>query len=281
MRNRNRHILHIAVSVIMLLIMNSSGQRVWAEEPQFPQEAKIIVPTLPGAPLQETRKSAPFGVGERLKFSVGWGALRAGTATVEIEDIVDFQGYKVYQVVAKAKSSGVFSAIYLVRDRIESLIDVNGLFSRRYWMQMDEANEKRDRQFIFDQENNLVKYNDKTYYIRYGIHDEISAVYYARTLDLHVGNPVYINIFSKRQNWQVKVNVLKTERITVPAGEFDTIVIEPELQFDGIMKKGKVKVWLTNDQWRIPVQVRSKIAIGSITIQLEEYELGKQLAYNK
>jgi hypothetical protein len=91
---------------------------------------------------------------------------------------------------------------------------------------------------------------------------------------------VYVDIFAKRKNWQVKCDVLKIETIKVPAGEFETIVVEPELHFDGIMKKGKIRVWFTNDKRRIPVQVRSKIAIGSILIRLEEYKMSEAVAFN-
>jgi hypothetical protein len=168
-----------------------------------------------------------------------------------------------------------------VRDELESLIDVDGIFSRRYWTKQDEGNKKRERKYEFDQENNIAYYKDDTYYIIYGIQDEVSAIFYVRTRELEVGTPVYVDIFARKQNWRVKCNVLRTETIKVGAGEFDTILVEPEINFDGIMKKGKIKVWFTNDERRIPVQVKSKIVIGAITMELEEYQLGKGINNNK
>ena len=235
-------------------------------------EAKLNIPFPSATPSPEARKAVPFQVGERLKYTVGWGkALDAGTAVMEVEEIIDYQGHDVYRVVVEAKSNAVFSLFYRVRDTLESLIDVDGLFSRRYWTKQDEAHEKRERKYEFNQENNVAYYKDKEYYIRYGIQDEVSAVFYVRTLDLQVGQPVYVDIFARGKNWQVKCEVPGTEILDVPAGKFETIIVEPELRFDGVMKKGKVRVWLTNDERRIPVQVRSKIAIGSILIRLEDY----------
>jgi hypothetical protein len=159
---------------------------------------------------------------------------------------------------------------------------VNGLFTRRYWTKQDEGNRKSERKYEFHQEQNIVKYKDKDYYIRYGIQDEISSILYVRTLDLRVGTPVYVDIFAKKKNWQVKCNVLRIEKIRVPAGEFETILVEPELRFDGVMKKGKAKIWFTNDKWHIPVQVQSKVRIiGAITMKLKSYRLGKEFAHNK
>jgi hypothetical protein len=237
-------------------------------------EAKLNIPSPAATPSPEAGKPVPFQVGERLKYSVGWGkVLDAGTAVMEVEEILDYQGHEVYRVVVEAKSNAVFSLFYRVRDTLESLIDVNGLFSRRYWTKQDEAYEKRERKYEFDQEDNVAYYKDKEYYIRYGIQDEVSAVFYVRTLDLQVGQPVYVDIFARGKNWQVKCDIPATETLEVPAGTFDTIIVEPELRFDGVMKKGKVRVWFTNDEHRIPVQVRSKIAIGSILIRLEDYRL--------
>ncbi len=202
-------------------------------------EAVLRIPATEVTPTPEAPKFVPFGVGEKFKYSVNWENINAGSATLEVEDIIEYQGYEVYQIIVEAKSNKFVSVFYRVRDRLESLIDVKGLFSRRYWTKQDEAYKKRERKYEFDQENNTVRYNDKTYYISYGIQDEVSAIFYVRTLDLQVGTPVYVDIFARRQNWRVKCDVLRTEKIKVPAGEFDTILVEPELRFDGIMKKEK------------------------------------------
>ncbi len=261
--------------------------RVFPQPSTFPSdaqpvlEAKLNLTFPPSPPAPKLKRLIPFTIGERFEYSVGWGkVLNAGSTTLEIKEISEYQGHDVYRVIVEARSNKMFSLFYRVRDKLESLIDVNGLFSRRYWTKQDEGHKKRERKYEFDQENNTVLFRDKEYYIRHGIQDEISAVFYVRTLDLQVGKPVYVDIFAKRKNWQVKCNVLKIETIKVPAGKFETILVEPELHFDGIMKKGKVKVWFTNDEHRIPVQVRTKIAIGSILVRLKKFRIGEGVAYN-
>jgi len=279
----------LAVSLIMIFLtsipVEARSTSASIEEPGLLKiknmEAALRIPVPEITPTPEALKPVPFRIGETFKYSVNWGNINAGSATMKIEDIIEYQGHEVYQVIVEAKSNKFFSVFYRVRDKLESLIDVKGLFSRRYWTKQDEGNKKRERKYEFDQENNIVNYKDKTYYIRYGIQDEVSAIFHVRTLDLQVGTPVYVDIFAKRKNWQVKCNVLRTEKIKVPAGKFDTILVEPELRFDGVMKKGKVKVWFTNDERRIPVQVKSKIVIGAITMKLESYRAGEEVAYNK
>ena len=248
----------------------------------FSIQAKLRIPSSESTPTPAIPKFIPFGVGEEFTYAVNWGNINAGSAILAIEDIIEYQGHKVYQVIVDAKSNKFFSVFYPIHDILESLIDVNGLFTRRYWTKQDEGNRKSERKYEFHQEQNIVKYKDKDYYIRYGIQDEISSILYVRTLDLRVGTPVYVDIFAKKKNWQVKCNVLKIEKIKVPAGEFETILVEPELRFDGVMKKGKAKIWFTNDKWHIPVQVQSKVKIiGAITMKLKSYRLGKEVAHNK
>jgi len=247
-------------------------------EPPYVMEAKLYIPshTPTPTPKPEYQQHVPFQPGETLTYSVNWSGINGGSVTIRIPEILDYQGHDVFQILVEAESNAFVSVFYSLEYMLETLIDVDGLFVRRYWMKQKENGKKRERKYEFDQENNVVHQGDKRYYITYGIQDEVSAVFYVRTLDLEVGTSVYLDVYAKRQNWRVKCDVLATESVTVKAGTFDAIVVEPELHFDGIMKKGKIKAWFTNDEHRIPVQVKSKIAIGAITMELEEYTLGEE-----
>jgi hypothetical protein len=39
-------------------------------------------------------------------------------------------------------------------------------------------------------------------------------------------------------------------------------------------QEGAIKVWLTDDRLRMPVLMKSKVFVGSIFAELEEYKLG-------
>ena len=56
-----------------------------------------------------------------------------------------------------------------------------------------------------------------------------------------------------------------------------TVVVEPQLvQGTGLfVKEGRLRIWLTDDARRIPVRMRSKVAIGSVSADLEAYEPGR------
>jgi hypothetical protein len=53
--------------------------------------------------------------------------------------------------------------------------------------------------------------------------------------------------------------------------------VEPQLvEGTGLfVKEGRLRIWLTDDDRRIPVRMRSKVAIGSVSADLEAYASGR------
>ncbi|MCS7053231.1 MAG: DUF3108 domain-containing protein, partial [Ignavibacterium sp.] len=63
------------------------------------------------------------------------------------------------------------------------------------------------------------------------------------------------------------------ETVTVPAGKFDCIIVEPLVQEGGLFKhEGNIIIWLTDDELKIPVRVKTKIIVGYIDADLTGYE---------
>jgi len=66
--------------------------------------------------------------------------------------------------------------------------------------------------------------------------------------------------------------------VTVEAGTFDCIIIEPILHSSGVFKhQGKLTVWLTNDKYKVPVLMKSKVMVGSIAAVLKSYRLADKV----
>ena len=104
--------------------------------------------------------------------------------------------------------------------------------------------------------------------------DELSAFYYLRMLPLAIGEDVFIDNHTNRKNYPLMVIVHGRETVKVTAGEFDCLVVEPVIREGGIFAaKGRLKIWITDDERRMPVRMRTKIAVGSITASLQEYRL--------
>jgi hypothetical protein len=218
-----------------------------------------------------------FGVGERLVFTVQYGLVTAGEATLEIRNIATLKERPCYRIVSDARSNDFFSKFFQVRDRYESYVDTTELYSLRYEKHIREGKFKRDEAVDFDQVNHRATYKDKVVPIAPRSQDVLSALYYVRTLPLKVGMSIALANHTDGKNYPLIVKVHGRERVKVEAGEFDCLVVEPILRGPGVFtQKGRLTVWVTDDRRRMPVLMKSKVIIGHVAAVLKSYQVAKK-----
>ncbi len=211
--------------------------------------------------------------GERLEFSVGWGPVRAGTAVMEIQGIRRFEGRLAYHVVSTAVSNAVLDRIYPVRDRLVSLMDVNDLTTLYFEKHLREGRYRADQSVRFDHERGVAVYQDgDEVELESAAYDVLAAFYRVRTMPLETGAEFFLHSFDNKKSYSIRVRVTGRERVTVPAGTFDCLVIEPTLKSGALFKhEGRLNVWITDDERRMPVLMRSRLTLGSVSVELTEF----------
>ena len=217
----------------------------------------------------------PWRIGEYFQFSIDWNGLNGGSSLMQVQNLHTVDGHRVYRIVTKAESNSFVSRFYKVRDRAESFIDAESLISRRFVKHLREGGFKQDIDVRFEQEQKKAVYaGGPTLDVPAQVHDVLSAFYYVRTRPLAIGSSFTIPTHDNRKSYEMEVKVHKRERIEVPAGKFDCILVEPVLKSEGVFKsKGSIFVWLTDDDRRIPVLVKSKVPVGSISVSLTDMRL--------
>lgn len=220
-------------------------------------------------------ENVAFGEGEKLDFKVNYGYINAGTASLEVAQLIDYNNRPCYQIVSTARSNSFFDAIYKVDDHIESVTDAIGIFSWYFRKNLKEGSYRSDRSYEFDQRRNEVFYNDDTIDVPQFCQDALSVLYWTRTQDLEVGKTLYCDNFVDGHLTTLEIHVLGKESITVEAGTFECFVVQPLLQDAGVFKhEGKLTVWLTADRVKMPVLMKSKVLVGHISAELTGYKLG-------
>lgn len=211
-----------------------------------------------------------FNIPEKFEYELTWTGVKAGTATLEITRT----GNDI-KIVSTAQSANWVSVFYTVDDRVETLLTKKSSLMFvgepvNYRLRIREGRHRRDKEVIFNS-GNKVTYIDHINNEKHDfdvpslVFDPLSSFYYLRTLKLIVGEPVYITMFDSKKVWNVEVQVLRKEKVTLPTGTVDTILIKPLMKSEGIFyKKGDIYIWLTDDEKRIPVKLQTKVAIGSI-----------------
>lgn len=222
--------------------------------------------------LDRIIKNDAFKVGEKLTFVVRYGPVKAGAAIMSLPKVVKKYGQECYLIQTEAQSSSFFSAFFKVRDKVISYMDRNGLFSWGFEKHLREGSYKSDRVVIYDQVNGWAITNKKdSLQIPPCVHDILTSFYYVRTQNLEVGKSLFLDNHADNKLYPLEIKVHKKERIKVQAGTFDCVVVEPILRASGIFKsKGRLLVWLTDDARKIPIQMKSKIIIGYITVELKK-----------
>ena len=226
-----------------------------------------------------------FNLGERLIFKIRYGFIKAGTAEMKVLSIEERNDQKLYHIQTTARSSSGFDWVYKVRDEINVFIDYDRLYPLRFEKKLREGGYKADLfidynhhdssaiiEFIRYKKNmDIRKRKRNTIKIPPYVNDILSAFYLIRNQDLQVGKSIYLTTNEKDKVYDLEIQVSKKEILDVEAGKFRCIKIEPLLQGEGIFKrKGRLKVWLSDDQYKIPVQMTSEILVGNITTELTD-----------
>jgi len=220
------------------------------------------------------RSNTAFDAGEYLKFDVNYGFVTAGEAILKIKDTV-YNNRKCHLVEFTLSSKPFFDVFYKVRDRYSTLIDAEGVFPWRFEQHVREGGYTRDFIAEFDQINHIARTTNGEFKIPPYVHDIMSAFYYSRTIDysnLKQGQKIRLQNFYKDSTYQLDVKFKGRQETDVNAGIFNCVVIEPLVKEGGLFKsEGRIIVWLSDDDRKIPVLVTAKIVIGSVNAELVGY----------
>jgi hypothetical protein len=171
--------------------------------------------------------------------------------------------------------NGGLRFVYSVHDRYEDWTDVNTLASLRYRQDIDEGG--------YDPKRRYEIYPDRREYVELGKKDttprasvehplnEASFIYYLRTIPLHVGMDTSFNDYFIAERNPVRFRVLRKDTIQVGAGRFSALVVQPVFASKLFSEGGHAEIWLSDDDNRIMLQMKSKLSFGSLNLYLKSY----------
>jgi hypothetical protein len=167
------------------------------------------------------------------------------------------------------------TAFFRVNDRYESWFDARTMESLRYAQQIDQGSYERERLFEIFPERQTFTESGKPGEQRSVADplDDGSFLYFLRTIPLEVGETYEFNRYFRPDRNPVRVTVLRRERVRVPAGTFEAVVVRPTIKTTGIFSEGgQAEVWFADDSTRRMVQMRSRLSFGSLSLQLRRVQ---------
>ena len=210
-------------------------------------------------------------VGERLEYDVKFGRVRVGRGSMEVVETTDVRGRQAWHTVFAIRGGIPF---FRVDDRLESWIDTRSFTSLRFAQRTNEGRYHRERRIeLFPERETMLEGGD-------GAHeeptvpeplDEGALLYYLRTLPLEVGDRYSLDRYFRPDRNPVRLEVMRRERIQVPAGTFETIVVRPTIRSSGIFaENGRAEIWVTDDERHLLVQMTAKLSFGTLHLLLRE-----------
>jgi hypothetical protein len=259
-----------AAALCLLLVTASAGSsQNTAQDPATPA---VRPPASGSAPGHET-----------LDYGIEWRLIPAGTAKFNWASMSGGGG-AASEIRLHLESAGLVSRLFRVSDDYTASLGQN-FCTQNTFLSAHEGNRSKETRVVFDAQTHKASYVEKDLIknstvnhdveIPGCVHDILSALMVLRNLKLEPGKTAQIPISDGKKFVQVKVESQRREEVKTTLGTFKTVRYEVFV-FDNILFKraGHLHVWLTDDDWRIPVQfqVRLQITIGTITFQLEKQE---------
>jgi hypothetical protein len=224
----------------------------------------------------------PFGPGERADFRISYLHLLAGRASLSVETAPEGP-LGAWRFVATARSQGLFAWLFRFRveDRTVATWDAGSGCSLGIEKRLREGKARRDQVVAFDHAAGAAIVSDSKvdgtrFEVEPCVLDVLSALFVVRIRGVPEKGEISLPLFDNGKHYRLAVAFVKRDRLDLPppfGKDAPTIVVEPRLvEGTGLfVRKGRLTVWLTDDTRRVPVRMKSAVAIGSVGADLEAY----------
>jgi len=247
--------------------------------------AALLLPTAAGADAAvastsriddyPSAQAVPFGPGELLTYKVMLGIFSVGESTMQIPAIDVTRDIPTYRIEWRIQGGIPF---FKVDTSFKSWVDIEHLMSLRFIQDQHEGNYTRFREFQFFPAQRLWKRVDNNEEGPLATPlplDDLSFIYFARTLKLEVGKQYRFDRYFKESGNPVIVKVLRRDEQEVPAGTFKTIVLQPIIRTKGLFSEGgKAEIHLSDDPRRLLVYLKTEMPGINLTLHLKSIRNG-------
>lgn len=235
--------------------------------------------------LASAKPFTAFADGETFVYRVGFALFgHAGDITISAH-YLQRDGRKVVQVVTETRSNGIVRAFYAFDNRAEVLIDRET--GRLISVKQSGSDPKRatDSETTFDYSKRVMHHVDNVRTERSGDVpipegdplDLISVLVQTRYWDLKPGEKTDVLVQFERDLYPLTIRAEGYEEVRTPLGKYHTLMLIPFMQGEpkGLFKRGgEIRVWIAQDQAKLPVKMQLVLKYGAASLLLSRYEPG-------
>lgn len=218
----------------------------------------------------------PFKSGESLKYSIKYGPIHGGKATVNLK-LVKYKDKIAYNSKVLAKSVGLADRLFKVREHYESYFEPKSIKPLKAIRNVREGNFRAYNEVYFSLEDSSLYslHSDSVFKVPPDILDMVTALYFVRALNyknINFGDSLKIITFFDNEVFPFPLRYKGKEIIKTGLGKFQCLRFDPVVGTGRIFKsEDDMTVWISNDKNLIPLRVRFDLIVGSIRCDLSEY----------
>ncbi len=258
------------------------GNEAFEDDPALRQQDDLEWPEVE-FPSAETRGRG-FKPGESFEYRAQWGWFRKAGRIAFSTEASDDPEQPALIVKTETSSAGLIRKFYPMTLVATTILDTKNWRMLRNETKGKVRSDESSTITLFDFERDLMNYEDQIEpeynHIRALPYDcpvdYSSAFLQLRGMDLAIDKTYPIFVSTKGKFYYAVLKVMEIETLDTDIGEIECFRLEPISSFPVskvFREGGKMAVWITTDDRRIPVRFDVKTSVGNASIRLEKYKL--------
>ncbi len=238
-----------------------------------------LILTFTGVTAQQTREAvvAPFNaavyrVGERLTYDVSFAQfVSAAHVEMHIAGRGRYFDREGIELRAHVETSGIVNvALLALNNDYVSYVDTFTGLPYRSQTVVREAGRAIEASTEYNRAAGTEAIPGKRAGEVVGTYDLLSTVYRIRAMPLSEGSSFSINVRNDTQDYQADIKIIDRQLIKTKVGSFNTLVARVSASSGPL---SNIRVYLTEDEWHVPVLVTAKHKDGEIRAELAASQL--------
>jgi len=219
---------------------------------------------------QSSAPSPAIEAGEQLYYNVKWGFIKGGMGLLKLDKTEN----QNLQITILAQSSLLVDPFKKIRNIMKTIVDPRQLYPYVHQEEVREGNYRDTRWEYYDQQQQQImthKTKGEWDSIAAETHNTFSLLYHLRTRNYSVGDTFTVACYTGKKVMDVFFSVPERAKIEVDYGTFHCFALDPVIAGkEDFTQKDKLRIWISDDELKLPVLLRSKLKWGSLVMELED-----------
>lgn len=232
-------------------------------------------------PLTPKTYKATYSPGEEIQYRVHYGFFTAGEAFMRLSDkFYRVNGRPCFRSEIIGNSIGAFDHIVRIRDVWGSYFDTAYFMPQKSFRSIAENNYRKREEVYFDYNRNIATIKvenseDQTVGIHNTIQDMVSGYYFLRLQEygsLKKNDTIRMKGIFEDKTYDFNIIYLGKTEVKTKFGKAKAFLISPLMPSNSLFRgKHPIKMWISDDQNRIPLKIEAELMLGSLDMDIKDY----------